>query len=64
MYEVKLLDSSDKIVFFPAASVPVICQPLVRPVVPEEVIDSFKHLDLADVFFIIVSLSTLKFLLG
>ncbi|XP_068215832.1 uncharacterized protein [Palaemon carinicauda] len=48
VYELKLWDSDKKVVRITAAEIPRICQPLVRPIVPDSVLNSFSHVVLAD----------------
>ncbi|XP_068229312.1 LOW QUALITY PROTEIN: uncharacterized protein [Palaemon carinicauda] len=48
VYELKLWDSDKKVVRIIAAEIPRICQPLVRPIVPDSVLNSFSHVVLAD----------------
>ncbi|XP_068247720.1 uncharacterized protein [Palaemon carinicauda] len=48
VYELKLWDSDKKVVRIIAAEIPRICQPLVRPIVPDSVLNSFPHVVLAD----------------
>lgn len=48
VYRLQLWDSERKSVPIIAAEIPKICQPLVRPVVPSAVLNSFSHVALAD----------------
>ncbi|XP_068232097.1 uncharacterized protein [Palaemon carinicauda] len=50
VYKLNVLDNKGKIIPIFAASIPKICNPLVRPVVPTHILDPFSHLDLADDF--------------
>ena len=48
IFKLKLWDSDKKVVPIIAAEIPRICQPLVRPVVPYSVLNSFCYVELAD----------------
>ncbi|KAK3892841.1 hypothetical protein Pcinc_003312 [Petrolisthes cinctipes] len=48
IFELKLWGSDKQVVPIIAAEIPKICQPLVRSVVPYSVLNSFKHVDIAD----------------
>ncbi|XP_068246461.1 uncharacterized protein [Palaemon carinicauda] len=50
VYKLNVLDNKGKIIPIFAASIPKICNPLVRPVVPTHILEAFSHLDLADDF--------------
>ncbi|XP_068235740.1 uncharacterized protein [Palaemon carinicauda] len=50
VYKLNVLDNKGEIIPIFAASIPKICNPLVRPVVPTHILDAFSHLDLADDF--------------
>ena len=48
IFELKLWGSDEQVVPIIAAEIPKICQLLVSPVLPHLVLNSFKHVDLAD----------------
>jgi len=48
VFKLKLWNSDKKVIPVIAAEIPRICQPLVRPVVPHSVLNSFSHVELAD----------------
>ncbi|XP_068213445.1 uncharacterized protein [Palaemon carinicauda] len=50
IYKLNVLDNKSKIIPICAASIPKICIPLVRLVVPTYILDAFSHLGLADDF--------------
>ena len=48
IFKLNLLDKDNKIFPIITAEIPRICQPLIRPVVSNNVLNDFSHLDLAD----------------
>ena len=50
IYKLQVLNDKGEPVCIYAASIPKICNPLVRPVVPDHVLNAFNHLVLADDF--------------
>ena len=50
VYKLQILNNEGEPVLIYAASIPEICNPLIRPVVPAHILNNFHHLDLADDF--------------
>ncbi|XP_042874774.1 uncharacterized protein LOC122254950 [Penaeus japonicus] len=48
IFKISMLDKDNNVVPVITAEIPKICQPLVRPVVPNHVLNSFSHVELAD----------------
>ncbi|XP_042871087.1 uncharacterized protein LOC122252606 [Penaeus japonicus] len=48
VFKISMLDKDNNVVPVITAEIPKICQPLVRPVVPNHVLNSFSHVELAD----------------
>lgn len=50
LYKLKLLDDKGDLFSLVLAGIPIICEPLIRPVVPEHILSAFNHLKFADDF--------------
>ena len=48
VFEIQLQCLNNSIMKFKAVEIPVICQPLIRPQIPTEILDQFRHVKLAD----------------
>lgn len=50
VYQLRILDDKGDIISVAASSIPSICDPLVKPVVPAHILDAFGHLKSAGDF--------------